>query len=69
MKTMKVSGMHCINCKNAVEKAVSSIPGIKSAKVDLDKKELAYEESDTAQPVDIKIIAEAIDDLGFTPEI
>lgn len=69
MKTMKVNGMHCVNCKNAVEKALSSIPGIKSAKVDLDKKEVAYEEVNPAQPVDIKIISEAIDDLGFTPEI
>lgn len=46
MATLKVNGMHCENCKNAVEKAVSAIPGVKSAKVDLDKKELQYEEED-----------------------
>lgn len=69
MKTMKVEGMHCANCKNAVEKAVSAIPGIKSAKVDLDKKELSYEEENPSNPIDIKIIAECIDNLGFTPVI
>lgn len=68
MATLKVNGMHCANCKAAVEKAVSSIPGIKSATVDLDKKELKYEEEDKNMPIALDIIMGAIRDLGYEPE-
>ena len=67
MATLKVNGMHCENCKNAVEKAVSAIPGVKSAKVDLDKKELQYEEEDKNMPIALDIIMGAIRDLGYEP--
>lgn len=67
MPTIKVNGMHCANCKAAVEKAVSAISGVKSAKVDLDKKELYYEE-DKNMPIALDIIMGAIHDLGYEPE-
>ncbi|WP_297046030.1 heavy-metal-associated domain-containing protein [uncultured Desulfovibrio sp.] len=67
MPTIKVNGMHCANCKDSVEKAVSAIPGVKSAKVDLDKKELYYEE-DKNMPIALDIIMGAIHDLGYEPE-
>lgn len=66
MTVIKVNGMHCENCKNAVENAVKAIPGIKSATVNLDKKELQYEEE--TKPVDTAVIVQAIRDLGFEPE-
>lgn len=69
MATIKVNGMHCQNCRDSVEKAVSAIPGIKSAKVDLDKKELEYEEYDKNAPIAIHIIMDAIKDLGFEPHV
>lgn len=68
MPTIKVNGMHCDNCKNAVEKAVKAIPGVKHAKVDLDKKELEYEEYDAEKPIALDIVMDAIRDLGFVPE-
>lgn len=68
MATLKVNGMHCDNCKTAVEKAVSAIPGVKSATVDLDKKELQYEEEDKNKPIALDIIMDAIRDLGYKPE-
>lgn len=68
MKTIKVNGMHCANCKAAVEKAVSAIPGIKNASVDLGKKELMYEDNDESIPVDQEVIKKAIIDIGFEPE-
>ncbi len=68
MPAIKVNGMHCANCKAAVEKAVSAIPGVKSAKVDLDKKELQYEEEDKNMPIALDIIMGAIHDLGYEPE-
>ena len=32
MPKIQVDGMHCEHCKNAVEKAVSAIPGVKYAR-------------------------------------
>lgn len=68
MPVIKVNGMHCANCKKAVEEAVARIDGIKSAHVDLAKKELDYEEKDGGKPVSVDIIIDAIEDLGFQPE-
>jgi len=68
MPKIKVNGMHCENCKNTVEKAVKSIPGVKSATVDLDKKELQYEEEDKNMPIALDIVMSAIRDLGYEPE-
>lgn len=68
MATIKVNGMHCENCKNAVENAVKAIPGVKDAKVDLDSKELQYEEEDKNMPIALDIIMDAIKDLGYYPE-
>lgn len=65
MPTLKVNGMHCANCSKSVENAVKAISGIKSAKVDLDKKELQYEE---AAPVPVELVMTAISELGFDPE-
>lgn len=68
MPTIKVNGMHCANCKEAVEKAVKTVPGVKSASVNLDKKELYYEEEDKNKPIALDIIMDAIRDLGYEPE-
>lgn len=68
MATIKVNGMHCENCKKTVEEAVKKIPGVKDAKVDLDKKELHWEEEDKQMPIALDIIMGAIRDLGYVPE-
>jgi len=49
MKILKVNGMRCGHCKAAVEEAAAKIPGVSNPVVDLDAKELRYEES---APVD-----------------
>lgn len=69
MPSIQVDGMSCDHCKNRVEKTVSAIPGIKSAKVNLDKKELEYEEEDKNMPIALDIIMGAIKDLGYTPHV
>lgn len=69
MATIKVNGMHCENCMKAVENTVRAIPGIKDAKVDLDKKELEYEEYDADKPIALDIIMGAIEDLGYEPHV
>jgi len=35
---LKVDGMSCEHCKNAITKAVSALPGVSSVDIDLDKK-------------------------------
>lgn len=69
MPTIKVNGMHCEHCKAAVEKAVNAIPGVKNATVNLDSKELKYEEEDENMPIALKIIMDAISDLGYEPHV
>ena len=44
--TLKVEGMSCNHCKEAVEGSLKKLPGVKSAVVDLDAKTatITYEE-------------------------
>ena len=69
MPSIKVDGMHCENCKNAVEKAVKAIPGVKDAKADLDAKELHWEEGDQQEPIALNIVLVAIEDFGYKPSV
>ena len=64
MKILKVNGMRCGHCKAAVEEAAAKIPGVSNPVVDLDAKELRYEES---APVDEAALRQAIFDIGFDP--
>lgn len=68
MAKIKVNGMHCENCKNAVEKAVKAIPGVADAKADLATKYLEYSPKDPNMPIALDIIMGAIKDLGYEPE-
>lgn len=65
MPTIKVDGMHCGHCKKRVEEAVSGIPGVKSATVDLAKKEVEYQED--GAPVAVETVMQVIRDAGYEP--
>ena len=62
MKTIKVKGMSCQHCVQAVTKALEEIDGISGVKVDLAGGEASFEES---RPVDGDIIKEKIQKAGF----
>ena len=64
MKILKVNGMRCGHCKAAVEEAAAKIPGVSNPVVDLDAKELRYEES---APVDEAALRQAIFDRLRSP--
>lgn len=66
MAKLQVDGMHCGHCKKRVEDAVLNIPGIKSARADLAKKELVYEEDSSMLPARDAVI-KTIKDLGYEP--
>lgn len=59
-----VEGMSCGHCKVAVEKAVSALPGVKFADVNLAAKTLVVE-FDSFQTT-LEEIKEAVDEQGFT---
>lgn len=62
--TIKVDGMSCAHCANAVTKALVALPGIRSAKVDLDAKSVSISR-DPAKATD-EHIKVAIDEAGYT---
>ena len=60
--TIKVKGMSCQHCVNAVTKALAEIDGVSGVKVDLAKGEATFEES---SPVAGDILKEKIKKAGF----
>ena len=57
-----VEGMHCSHCAARVEKALLEVEGVKSAKVDLDKKIATIK----AKPaISEEAAQKAIDAIGF----
>ena len=61
MTTIKVTGMSCQHCVNAVTKALSGIEGILDVQVSLEKGEAQFTES---KPVSREIIREALKKAG-----
>lgn len=62
-QTMTIEGMSCSHCKNAVEKAVRSLPGVNFAEVDLAAKMLTVDFDDTK--TDIDQVRAVVEDAGF----
>lgn len=63
-KTLIVNGMMCKHCKATVEKALSNVPGVKTAVVDLEKK-TATVTTGLLSKVDDAALAKAVTDAGF----
>ncbi len=61
-RTIKVKGMSCQHCVNAVSKTLSAIEGIQEVKIDLAKGEATFEE---VKPVDDALIRERIEKAGY----
>lgn len=62
-QTLTVEGMSCMHCKNAVEKAVRSLPGVTAAEVDLAKKSLTVEYD--AGKSGLEAIKAAVEEAGY----
>ena len=62
--TIKVEGMSCQHCKNNVEKAAAGVAGVKSAEVDLAKKELKVTFEDDNDS--ITKVKQAVTAAGYT---
>lgn len=63
--TMKISGLHCENCCNTIERALSKIKGISLTKVDLEENEVLinYDEN----KAELEKIRNTIRKAGFMP--
>jgi copper chaperone len=63
---LKVEGMSCSHCENAVKKAVGGLSGVDKVSVDLKGKTVtvAYDEN----KVSLKEIKDAIEDQGYDVE-
>ncbi len=61
MVTLTVEGMSCAHCKARVEKALEGVPGVESAKVDLDSKKATV----TGKDLDLKALAHAVTEAGY----
>lgn len=62
MTTIKVKGMSCQHCLNAVTKALSGIEGVRNVQVSLEKGHATFTET---KPVDLKIIQETLKKAGY----
>jgi copper chaperone len=61
--TISVPGIHCDHCKHSIEGALASLPGVRSARVDIDARTVAVE-ADQAR-VDRADVVAAIEDQGY----
>jgi copper chaperone len=60
---LTVEGMSCQHCVKSVEKAVGSIKGVDSVKVDLEGKKVTVDYDPSL--VKLEAITEAIEDQGY----
>lgn len=61
--TLRIGGMHCIACTLAVKKALSGVPGVRSAKVSF-KNETAL--VDAEEDVTLRAMQNAVAQTGYT---
>ena len=64
-KEIKVIGMHCNSCVNAVELSLKDVDGIEDAKADLDSGITKITMSSDVSDADIK---QAVEEAGFNVE-
>jgi copper chaperone len=62
MTSIKIKGMTCQHCVQAVTQALKNIEGISSVSVDLGKGEARYEED---RPVAMETVKKAIQEAGY----
>ena len=62
-KEVYIDGMSCMHCAAKVEKALSSIPGVSDAEVNLEDKKAVVK---LKKDVDNAVIRSAVEDLGYS---
>ena len=62
MEKIKIQGMTCQHCVMSVSKALNSIPGLKSLRVNLVTGEATFENTQNISPEKIR---QAVEDAGY----
>ena len=62
-ETIRIEGMACGHCQATVEKAISSVPGVKTVKVSLDNKNAVVDYD--PESASIKSIKAAVSESGY----
>lgn len=62
MTRIKIQGMSCQHCVQAVTNALSDLDGITNVKVSLENNEAVF---DSSEDVDMKKIAQTIEEAGY----
>lgn len=68
MPSVTVKGMRCEHCRKSVTEALSKVPGVASAEVDLQKGVASWTDADPAAPVALEAVKKAITAIGFEAE-
>lgn len=61
--TITVPGIHCDHCKHSIEGALAPLPGVSSARVDIDARTVTVEVDQSR--VDRAQLVAAIEDQGY----
>jgi copper chaperone len=61
--TISVPGIHCDHCKHSIEGALAPLPGVSSARVDIDARTVTVEVDQSR--VDRAQLVAAIEDQGY----
>jgi copper chaperone len=61
--TISVPEIHCDHCKHSIEGALASLPGVASARVDVDARTVTVEVDETV--TDCGRLVAAIEDQGY----
>jgi copper chaperone len=61
--TISVPGIHCDHCKHSIEAALAPLPGVRSARVDIDACTVTVEAEEAR--VDRAQLVAAIEDQGY----
>jgi copper chaperone CopZ len=64
--TLKIDGMTCGGCKAAVERVLSSFPGVSNVVVDLEGGSAVVNAADTTLP---QSLASAVEDAGYDTRV
>lgn len=59
---LKIEGMTCDHCAHAVQKALSSVQGVKKADVSLTQKQAVVQ---TEGPLDLSAAIQAVEEEGY----
>jgi copper chaperone len=61
--TISVPGIHCDHCKHSIEGALAPLPGVSSARVDIDARAVTVEADEAL--IDRAQLVAAIEDQGY----